>query len=110
MIDTEYLDGVRLLRHRNTQEHTDVSLTFAVGARDETLRTVGVAHTVEHLVMSTVRQLPIQLEAEVDLMTTTFAASGSPARVGAGMARGIRVRRADGGACDCLCAEVVRGR
>ncbi|WP_433022131.1 hypothetical protein [Kribbella sp. CA-294648] len=82
MIKTEHLDGVRLLRHRQPQEHTDVTLTFAVGARDETLRTVGVAHTVEHLVMSTVRQLPIQLEAEVDLMTTTFAASGSPARVG----------------------------
>lgn len=82
MIKTEHVDGVRLLRHRNPQEHTDVTLTFAVGARDETLRTVGVAHTVEHLVMSTVRQLPIQVEAEVDLMTTTFAASGSPARVG----------------------------
>jgi hypothetical protein len=82
VIDPEYLDGVRLLRHRNAQEHTDVTLTFAVGARDETLRTIGVAHTVEHLVMSTVRQLPVQIEAEVDLMTTTFAASGSPARVG----------------------------
>jgi hypothetical protein len=82
VIDSEYLNGVRLLRHRDTQEHTDVTLTFAVGARDETLRTIGVAHTVEHLVMSTVRQLPIQVEAEVDLMTTTFAASGSPARVG----------------------------
>jgi hypothetical protein len=82
VINTEYIDGVRLLRHRTPQEHTDVTLTFAVGARDETLRTVGVAHTVEHLVMSTVRQLPIQVEAEVDLETTNFAASGSPARVG----------------------------
>ncbi|WP_343968782.1 hypothetical protein [Kribbella koreensis] len=82
MIKTELVDGVRLLRHRDPQDHTDVTLTFAVGARDETLRTVGVAHAVEHLVMSTVRQLPIQVEAEVDLMTTTFAASGSPARVG----------------------------
>ncbi|WBQ03452.1 hypothetical protein [Kribbella sp. CA-293567] len=82
MIRTEHVDGVRLLRHRDVQEHTDVTLTFAVGARDETLRTVGVAHAVEHLVMSTVRQLPIQIEAEVDLTTTSFAASGSPARVG----------------------------
>ncbi|GAA1556602.1 hypothetical protein GCM10009789_07410 [Kribbella sancticallisti] len=82
MIESEYIDGVRLLRHRAAQEHTDVTLTFAVGAQDETLRTIGVAHTVEHLVMSTVRQLPIQVEAEVDLMTTAFAASGSPARVG----------------------------
>jgi len=79
---TERIDGVRLLRHSGTQNHTDVTLTFAVGVRDETLRTIGVAHTLEHLVMSTVRRLPIKIDAEVDLMTTSFAASGSPARVG----------------------------
>ncbi|MEV0285359.1 MULTISPECIES: insulinase family protein [unclassified Kribbella] len=79
---TEYIDGVRVLRHSGTQNHTDVTLTFAVGSRDETLRTVGVAHLLEHLVMHAVRHLPIEMNAEVDLMTTTFVASGSAARVG----------------------------
>ncbi|WP_460663145.1 peptidase M16 family protein [Kribbella swartbergensis] len=79
---SEYIDGVRVLRHSGTQNHTDVTLTFAVGARDETLRTVGVAHALEHLAMGAVRRLPIEMNAEVDLMTTTFVASGSAARVG----------------------------
>lgn len=79
---SEYIDGVQVLRHSGTQNHTDVTLTFAVGSRDETLRTVGVAHMLEHLVMSAVRRLPIEMNAEVDLLTTTFVASGSAARVG----------------------------
>jgi hypothetical protein len=79
---SEYIDGVRVLRHSGTQSHTDVTLTFAVGARDETLRTIGVAHALEHLVMHAVRDVPIEMNAEVDLMTTTFVASGSSARVG----------------------------
>ncbi|MFG1814806.1 M16 family metallopeptidase [Kribbella sp. NPDC049174] len=79
---SEYIDGVRVLRHSGTQSHTDVTLTFAVGSRDETLRTVGVAHVLEHLVMHAVRGLPIEMNAEVDLLTTTFVASGSAARVG----------------------------
>jgi hypothetical protein len=78
----EDINGVRVVRHRGEQRHTDATLTFAVGSRDETLRTIGVAHALEHLVMYTVRDLPIELNAEVDLMTTTFVASGSPARVG----------------------------
>ncbi|MDX3002649.1 hypothetical protein PWY87_13260 [Kribbella solani] len=79
---SEYIKGVRVLRHPGQQDHTDVTLTFAVGARDETLRTIGVAHALEHLVMHGVRDLPIDVNAEVDLMTTTFVASGSAARVG----------------------------
>jgi hypothetical protein len=78
----EYINGVRVVRHRGSQRHTDVTLTFAVGSRDETLRTIGVAHALEHLVMYTVRDLPIEMNAEVDLLTTTFVASGSAARVG----------------------------
>ncbi|GAA0607952.1 insulinase family protein [Kribbella sandramycini] len=78
----EYLDGVRVLRHPSTQTHTEATLTFAVGARDETLRTIGVAHALEHLVMSTVRRMPIEMNAEVDVLTTSFMAAGSPERVG----------------------------
>jgi hypothetical protein len=74
---SEYIDGVRVLRRSGTQSHTDVTLTFAVGARDETLRTIGVA-PLEHLVMHALRGLPIEMNAEVDLMTTTFVASGRP--------------------------------
>ncbi|WP_165549925.1 insulinase family protein [Kribbella speibonae] len=78
----EYINGVQVVRHGEQQRHTDVTLTFAVGSRDETLRTIGVAHALEHLVMYTVRDLPIEMNAEVDLLTTTFVASGSTARVG----------------------------
>ncbi|MEV6282409.1 insulinase family protein [Kribbella sp. NPDC051770] len=78
----QYLDGVRLLHHREQQTTTDATLTFAVGARDETLPTVGVAHALEHLVMSTVRRLPIQIDATVDTTATSFVASGTPERVG----------------------------
>ncbi len=78
----QYLDGVRLLHHQDPQTTTDATLTFAVGARDETLPTVGVAHALEHLVMSTVRRLPIQIDATVSTTTTNFVASGTPERVG----------------------------
>lgn len=78
----EYINGVRVIRHADPQRQTDVTLTFVVGSRDETLRTIGVAHALEHLVMHTVRDLPIEMNAEVDLLATTFVASGSPARVG----------------------------
>ncbi|MET7279253.1 hypothetical protein ABZS29_13545 [Kribbella sp. NPDC005582] len=78
----EYVDGVRVLHRPGNQKHTEITLTFAVGARDETLRTIGVAHALEHLVMGTVRRIPIEINAEVDAMTTSFTASGSPARVG----------------------------
>lgn len=78
----QYLDGVRLLHHQEPQSTTDATLTFAVGARDETLPTVGVAHALEHLVMSTVRRLPIQIDATVSTTVTSFVASGTPERVG----------------------------
>jgi hypothetical protein len=78
----QYLDGVRLLHHQESQTTTDATLTFAVGARDETLPTVGVAHALEHLVMSTVRRLPIQIDATVSTTVTSFVASGTPERVG----------------------------
>ncbi len=78
----QYLDGVRLLHHQEPQSTTDATLTFAVGARDETLPMVGVAHALEHLVMSTVRRLPIQIDATVSTTVTSFVASGTPERVG----------------------------
>ncbi|MFB6726506.1 hypothetical protein ACFCV3_40430 [Kribbella sp. NPDC056345] len=78
----EYVDGVRLLHRPAEQKHTEITLTFAAGAQDETLRTIGVAHALEHLVMGTVRRIPIEMNAEVDVQTTSFTASGSPARVG----------------------------
>lgn len=83
----EYINGVRVVRHREAQRQTDVTLTFGVGSRDETMRTIGVAHALEHLVMYTVRDLPIEMNAEVDLLTTTFVASGSAARVGEFLSR-----------------------
>jgi hypothetical protein len=75
------IDGVRVIRHPGEQRHTDATLTFGVGARDETLRTVGVTHMIEHLVMGLARRTPIEINADVDLETTNFEASGSPKRV-----------------------------
>ncbi|WP_328996608.1 hypothetical protein OG394_18350 [Kribbella sp. NBC_01245] len=83
MNELSYVDGIRLIRHPGEQTHTDLTLTFGVGARDETLRTVGVAHLLEHLVMGQARRTPIEIQAMVDLTTTNFAASGSPDRVAA---------------------------
>ena len=90
-METITINGVPVLRHSGTQSHTDVTLTFAVGSRDETLRTIGVAHALEHLVMHAVRDVPIEMNAAVDLMTTTFVASGSAARVGEFLNRLCRV-------------------
>jgi len=52
-----------------------------VGARDETFRTVGVTHLVEHLVMATLPKSHLDRNAEVDLDSTIFHATGRPEAV-----------------------------
>jgi len=71
---------------------SDVTLVFGVGQRDETLTTLGSLHTLEHLVMDTVRRTPIEINASVDPSLTTFTASGSPKLVAdflLGVCRGL---------------------
>lgn len=52
------------------------ALVFGVGARHETFRTVGVTHLIEHLVMGTLPKSALDRDAEVDLNTTVFHATG----------------------------------
>ncbi|MFD3515771.1 hypothetical protein [Streptomyces sp. NPDC058657] len=59
------------------------TLTFGCGARDETFRTLGVTHLIEHLAMSTVPRLHHEHNASVDLEATRFTASGTPEQVAA---------------------------
>ncbi|MFF8293245.1 hypothetical protein ACF068_29055 [Streptomyces sp. NPDC016309] len=57
------------------------ALTFGCGARDETFRTIGVTHLIEHLVMSTLPRLHHEHNASVDLEATRFTASGRPDQI-----------------------------
>lgn len=52
------------------------TLKFRVGVRDETFRTCGITHMVEHLVMSTLGRRRHEYNASVDLTCTEFTASG----------------------------------
>ncbi len=56
-------------------------LVFAVGRRDETFARGGLTHLVEHLAMSALGRTSLECNASVDLDTTEFTATGSPARV-----------------------------
>lgn len=78
---TFVLDGVRVHHFPSGDTVCRATLVFAVGDRYETLPTTGVLHALEHLVMDTVRSLPIEVNASVGRSTTEFVASGSPARV-----------------------------
>lgn len=57
------------------------TLVFGVGARDETFRTIGITHLVEHLAMSTLPRVHYEHNAAVDLDTTQFYATGKPEHV-----------------------------
>jgi predicted Zn-dependent peptidase len=52
-------------------------LTFGCGTRDETFRSIGVTHLIEHLAMSTLPRLHHEHNASVDLAATRFYAAGS---------------------------------
>lgn len=77
------VDGVVVHHFAEPGDTCEASLIFAVGVRDETLPTLGVLHLIEHLVVGANRATPIEINGSVDMNTTTFMASGSPARVGA---------------------------
>lgn len=57
------------------------TLTFGCGARDETFRTLGVTHLIEHLAMSTLPRLHHDHNATVGLEVTRFFATGKPAQL-----------------------------
>lgn len=74
------LDGVPVL-WEDSPGPLSASLVFGVGARLETFRTVGVTHLVEHLVMATLPKSHLDRNAQVDIDSTTFHATGRPEAV-----------------------------
>lgn len=76
------LDGVRVLHFPDESGRAEATLIFGVGARDETLPTLGTLHALEHAAMTGVRRTPIDIDASVGVSTTQFTAAGSPHLVG----------------------------
>jgi predicted Zn-dependent peptidase len=74
------LDGVPVL-WQDAPGPFSASLVFGVGARHETFRTVGVTHLVEHLVMATLPKSHLDRNAQVDVDSTIFHATGRPEAV-----------------------------
>lgn len=56
-------------------------LTFGCGVRDESFRTIGVTHLIEHLAMSALPRLHHDHNASVDLELTQFFAAGPPEHI-----------------------------
>lgn len=56
-------------------------LRFRSGRADETLRTNGVNHVIEHLALSTIDRRSVSFNGWVSLLTTTFVAQGERADV-----------------------------
>lgn len=77
------VDGVRVLHFPDDSGRTSATLIFGVGARDETLPTLGTLHALEHAVMTSVRRTPIDINGGVGISTTQFTANGSSDHVSA---------------------------
>ncbi|MFB6887960.1 insulinase family protein [Kitasatospora sp. NPDC056327] len=76
----EVIDGIPVL-WTSAPGPLEAALVFGCGARDETLRTLGVTHLIEHLAMSTLPRLHHDHNASVDLEVTEFTCSGQPEQV-----------------------------
>lgn len=63
------------------------TLVFGVGLRDETARTAGTAHLLEHLIMKRVGKVTVTHNATTADEVIAFFAQGSPAQVGDFLAR-----------------------
>ena len=74
------LDGVPVLWEQGPAP-LRATLTFGVGGRDESFRTLGVTHLVEHLVMGALPRVHYETNASVDLSMTSFTACGRPEQV-----------------------------
>ena len=79
------VDGVPVFTAPGPGQIT-AALVFGVGVRDETYRTLGITHLVEHLVMGALPKSHLECNAMVDVESTTFMATGRPDRVAAFLA------------------------
>lgn len=66
---------------RDVRTTFEGALTFGVGLRDETARTAGTAHLLEHLVMARVGRVDVVHNATTSDETISFFAQGPPSAV-----------------------------
>ncbi|MFH8617427.1 insulinase family protein [Streptomyces sp. NPDC017979] len=76
----DVIDGVPVL-WSEAPGPLEAALVFGQGARDESFRTIGVTHLVEHLAMSTLPRLHHEHNASVSLNLTDFSVSGTDEQV-----------------------------
>ncbi|MFF0486567.1 insulinase family protein [Streptomyces sp. NPDC004435] len=76
----DLIDGVPVL-WAEAPGPLEAALVFGCGVSDETFRTLGVTHLVEHLAMSTLPRLHYDHNASVTLSLTEFTVSGRPEQV-----------------------------
>lgn len=74
------VDGVPVLWAEGPAPMT-ATLVFGCGARDESFRTIGVTHLIEHLAMSKLPRVHYEHNACVELETTEFHATGRPEQI-----------------------------
>ncbi|WDZ85694.1 M16 family metallopeptidase [Micromonospora cathayae] len=74
------IDGVPVFWARGPEPLT-AALLFGCGGRDETFRTIGITHLVEHLTMGSLPRVHHDRNASVDLDVTIFTATGRPDQV-----------------------------
>ncbi|WP_158845951.1 hypothetical protein [Saccharothrix deserti] len=74
------IDGVPVFWAQGPAPMT-ATLTFGCGTRDETFRTIGITHLIEHLAMSTLPRVHHEHNASVGLEITQFFATGKPAQL-----------------------------
>ncbi|MFF2354815.1 insulinase family protein [Kitasatospora sp. NPDC058115] len=76
----DLIDGVPVI-WTETPGPLEATLMFGCGLQDETFRTLGVTHLVEHLAMSTLPRLHFEHNASVSLTLTDFTCTGRPEQV-----------------------------
>lgn len=76
----DLIDGVPVI-WTETPGPLEATLMFGCGVQDETFRTLGVTHLVEHLAMSTLPRLHFDHNASVSLSITDFTCTGRPEQV-----------------------------
>ena len=76
MLTSSTVNGIPALWSETGPPYT-AALVVRAGAQDETVRTVGVGHLVEHLVMSRQPRTTLDVNASVDDVITVFHATGA---------------------------------
>ncbi|WP_143008198.1 insulinase family protein [Tessaracoccus oleiagri] len=69
------IDGVPVIWEQGPEPLT-AALVFGSGVRHETFRTVPVTHLIEHIVMASLPKSALDRNAQVELGSTTFHATG----------------------------------